>query len=84
MAAILKYVYAPFLLVLAAILIFSGRDGRRLLVLALACGGAITFLFRFLYPQLQAHEAVAMQMLYFPFLVLGTWAILFLVSRFRR
>ena len=81
---IFKALYAVFLLIIAAILIFSGSSGRRHLVLAVACGGVITFILRFVYPGLESGNLLAVQLLFFPILVMVTWVLLFTISRIRR
>ena len=77
-----KALYGIFLLLVAAIVIFSGKAGRRQLVLAFACGGAITLLLPFLYGA-GGSELFVIQLLYFPVLVCLTWLVIFLISRFR-
>lgn len=76
------FVYGIFLLLIAAIVIFSGKAGRRQLVLALACGGAVTLLLPFLYGA-GSREIFVIQLLYFPVLVCLTWLAMFAISRFR-
>ena len=75
--------YGVFLLAVAAILIFSGRVGRRQLILALACGGVITFALEFIYAGLPSGQMIFIQLIFFPLVVLTTWTAMFLVSRFK-
>ena len=77
------FVYGVFLLVIAGILVFSGKTGRRQLFLALACGGAITLILPFIYAGTGDAQVTLMQLLYFPLLVCVTWLVMFLISRFR-
>lgn len=79
----IMFFYGLFLLALAAILIFTGPAGRRHLVLALACGGVITFILPFVYAGLGGAQLFTLQLVFFPFLVLSTWGTLFLVSRLK-
>ncbi|SBW04482.1 membrane hypothetical protein [uncultured delta proteobacterium] len=79
----LKIQYGVFLLLAAAIFIFTGPAGRRCFFLAVATGGSASFLIRFLYAGLGTAELTLLQALVFPFLVLGTWGALFLVSKLR-
>lgn len=80
---IFPILYAVFLLLAAAILIFSGPAGRRCFALAVATGGSASFLVRLLYAGLGAAELTLLQALVFPFLVLGTWGAIFLISKLR-
>lgn len=75
--------YGVFLLAVAAIVIFSGARGRRQLVLAVAAGGSASFLVRLVYAGYGDAELIILQALIFPFLALGTWLGLALISRFR-
>ena len=75
--------YAVFLLLAAAILIVTGPAGRRHFFLAVATGGSASFLVRFVYAGLSTPELTLLQALVFPFLVLGTWGAIFLVSKLR-
>lgn len=75
--------YGAFVLAAAAILIFTGSTGRRLFALAAATGGVATFITRFLYSNMESVQLTLIQALIFPFLVLGTWAALFLFQRFK-
>lgn len=78
-----KIIYGLFLLAVAAILVFSKRDGRRRLVLAAAVSGVMTFAMRFLYPDVDPSHLVLVQAIIFPILVLTTWGGLSVVSWFK-
>ena len=78
-----KILYGAFLLVAAAILIFTGPTGRRLFVLAVASGGGASFLVRFIYTGMTSAELTLLQAVVFPFLVLGTWGGLFIAAKLR-
>lgn len=79
MGIILFGVCAVFILGVAAILIFSGSTGRRLLMLSLATGGGMSFIVRFFYAGYASDEITVLQVLAFPFLVFGTWGALMLI-----
>jgi hypothetical protein len=66
-----------------AIIIFTGADGRRQLMLAGFTGGTMTLLVRFLATGTDPARITIAQILLFPILVLATWAALFIVGRLR-
>lgn len=68
----LRIIYGLFLIVVAAILVFSKRDGRRRLVLAVAVSGVMAFIMRFFYPDAEPAHVMIVQALVFPILVLTT------------
>lgn len=83
MSTELMVIYAVFLLMAAAIIIFGGPVGRRHLALSAACGGGVTFFVRFILTDVAQEAQVMLQLLYIPFLVMATWLGLFLVTRLR-
>lgn len=87
MGMVLAILYAPFILLLAGLVIFGGTRQRRICLLALVAGGGASFIlhfaYPFFYPQMSQFERTVAQVLHFPFLVTGTWLALTVVNRLR-
>lgn len=79
----LEIQYGVFILLAAAICIFTGPSGRRYFCIALAGGAAATFLVRVIHFGVNSDAMLLMQILAFPSLVMCIWVVLFMLRKMK-